>query len=281
MNSLDPAGKTALFRAAERGIDQAVGLLLQAGADVNRPSTRKGETPLMRAVNRGHESCVKLLLQAGADVNATCKQGCTALFTAVEKHNHCLVELLINEGADVNVVTACGTTALVEAAWNRYDKCIDLLLTAGADVNVTDFYGSTPLIKTSCFGIKYTGMFLRAGAKINVVNRYNRNAIRYHLAYCKPENFKQGLLLYAAGETIGDHSGNMGDGYAKVFHDYLLKEESELCLTQVCRKAIRERLIEVDPHVSLFVRIAKLGLPTLLVEFLLHNVSLNDDDDCT
>ena len=90
------------------------------------------------------------------------------------------------------------------------------------------------------------------------------------------------MLLYAAGETIGDHNGKIGDGYARVFRDYLLKEESELCLMQVCRKAIRKRLIEVDPHTSLFVGVKKLGLPTLLVEFVLHNVSLNDDDDdCT
>ena len=46
----------------------------------------------------------------------------------------------------------------------------------------------------------------------------------------------------------------------------------------ICRAAIRTCLLEVD-SVNLFVRIPSLKLPSLLTEFLLHDVSLDDDDD--
>eukprot|EP00959_Pyramimonas_sp_CCMP1952_P460641 9480226-Pyramimonas_sp.AAC.3 len=61
---------------------KVVRLLLEAGADVNRPN-EDGESPLCVAVSEGHVEVVRALLEAGADVNrARTKDGQPALYAA-------------------------------------------------------------------------------------------------------------------------------------------------------------------------------------------------------
>ena len=55
-----------------------------------------------------------------------------------------------------------------------------------------------------------------------------------------------------------------------------------LSLKHLCREAIRKHLLELDPHSHLFGRVPKLGLPTLLNEYLLYDVTFeNDDQNCS
>ena len=53
----------------------------------------------------------------------------------------------------------------------------------------------------------------------------------------------------------------------------------ELTLHNLCRESIRKHLQNVDPYGNLFCRIPRLGLPSLLVKYLLYNLSLDDDDN--
>ena len=85
------------------------------------------------------------------------------------------------------------------------------------------------------------------------------------------------MLLFAAGEIIDDI-------IIKKFHDNGNVERIEVpdflfslsCLQHLCREAIRKHLINLDPHTHLFGRVPRLGLPTLLTEYVLYNMSLDD-----
>ena len=58
--------------------------------------------------------------------------------------------------------------------------------------------------------------------------------------------------------------------------DYL-KPSVEIRLMNICREAIRKHLLQMS-DVNLFSRIPKLGLPTMLSQYLLYDVFLDDDE---
>ena len=57
-------------------------VLLDAGADINKPETADGETPLMWAAQGEHIGALKFLIQSHADLNETDNLGWTALMKA-------------------------------------------------------------------------------------------------------------------------------------------------------------------------------------------------------
>jgi ankyrin repeat protein len=66
VDRLDRFGRTPLALAAARGEDEVARLLLEAGADPNRPGER-GVTPLGIAARQGSTGVADLLLSAGAE----------------------------------------------------------------------------------------------------------------------------------------------------------------------------------------------------------------------
>ena len=75
------------------GNTEAVKLLIEAGADVNKAANR-GRTPLYTAVHDGLIEVAKVLIEAGADVNKATKYGSTPLKAASEEYHTEIVELL-------------------------------------------------------------------------------------------------------------------------------------------------------------------------------------------
>ena len=63
-------GLRAMHKAAARGMDDVLGVLMTAGAEKNSLHLG-GETPLMRAATNGHASTVKLLLKHGVHTDST------------------------------------------------------------------------------------------------------------------------------------------------------------------------------------------------------------------
>ncbi|PTB81388.1 ankyrin, partial [Trichoderma longibrachiatum ATCC 18648] len=62
INEVDQHGRTLLSRAAERGDEQVVEMLIKSGkADINARDQQYGETPLIWAARKGHHNIVKLL----------------------------------------------------------------------------------------------------------------------------------------------------------------------------------------------------------------------------
>ena len=126
VNGENAYGLTPLYFAIlEAKIDVAE-LLLERGADVNRPAHRSGRRPLYFAADAGHEEIVEALLHAGAAINAVDQYGGTALGACVGSLSNLILNLpdpvrwcdeqdsrptghvavaeaLINRGADVNL----------------------------------------------------------------------------------------------------------------------------------------------------------------------------------
>jgi ankyrin repeat protein len=74
--------------------------LIVKGADVNMVDRETGETPLMFAARYSTSEVVGVLLDAGAEVNAKDKNGRTALFAANENpYRDDMIKLLKRRGA--------------------------------------------------------------------------------------------------------------------------------------------------------------------------------------
>ena len=122
-------------------------------------------------------------------------------------------------------------------------------------------------------------MLLCAGAKINVIDSYG-NAVKNHVIHEHTQtgqdyeyNERTCKLLLTAGETKTLHKSDLK---SFLYKDSGLREfalqEIRPCLKHLCRKAIRNHLLELDEHGILFNRVHKLGLPTSIADYLVYNV---------
>ena len=291
---------TALMKTSEKGHVQCVKLLVKEGADVNAWNDL-GYTALTYAAGNGHADVVNTLIRAGTDVNDRDCNGRTCLIHAVECGHDVCVNLLIKAGADVNKERR-GETALMIAVLLGNLRCVDLLLKSGADVNSTDYNGNTLLHKAldvsekhmqPCSTIvKIIRAVLQAGARVNVMNRRYLTPLWYYLEKRKDRlgsflgfaclswdtrdpcngdcERKAVRIILAAGERPSDNTSKMVQEVAPV---------RKLSLMQLSVEAVRNHLLELDPYTHLFGRVPRLGLPSLLTEYLLYGASLDDDSD--
>jgi hemoglobin len=107
---------TALYALANQCIlrDGApiVGLLVEAGADVNACGGVKRCTPLHMAARRGTAAIAAALLDCGADLEARDTLGETPLRRAVNCNQPRVAALLVSRGADVHSRSAKGITPM-------------------------------------------------------------------------------------------------------------------------------------------------------------------------
>ena len=296
VNGTDTNGHTALWLCASSGHRKCVELLITAGADVNLTlETKSSSTPLNAAAWNGMTSCAELLIQAGADVNKAAINWDTPLINAATNGHHKMIELLLNAGADISAATNIGDTALINAGFDGYVTCVNLLINAGADVNLPNDQGETALHQAAYMeqhacvsalihaggnvnvatkqvttplmeaarrnsGTKCMKLLLEAGATINKVNCFGNNALQMNLT-SKRGNRNAAMYLLAAGEKLPAH---VPESMQQTVSMYTLKA--------TCREAIRNRLLELNPQLHLFNRVAQLGLPPALVSYLLYNV---------
>lgn len=165
VNLLGPA---ALYWAASRDCVKVVGMLLDAGVDIDSRYEMQGEqlSALSAALSSTQDQVAQLLLARGARLDyspeADLKRAVEwanfnifqlildrgtgvipqesydrALETAVFGYRSEETRLLLEAGADVNTVTSRGELCLVETAYNyRRWNCLDVLLDAGADLSL-------------------------------------------------------------------------------------------------------------------------------------------------
>ncbi|MEP6020633.1 MAG: ankyrin repeat domain-containing protein [Paracoccaceae bacterium] len=161
-----------LFYDAVTGSTDALGLLLDAGADP-RVDHGVGLTGLHAFSRNDDVSALEALLAAGADINAQSQNGRTPLSSVLSFADPAIVRHMIAAGADPKIQSDSGATALQIAA--EYDRPIaeniTLAVTAGADPNRRDKKGRTPLHRAAQKGIAENVLALvQSGADVEALD---------------------------------------------------------------------------------------------------------------
>ena len=275
----DVNGHTTLMQAARNGFDNYLKLVPKSSMDINAEVNGTGMTALFFAVAEKKTNLVNFLLEAGADVNAVTKIGHTVLQWAVIYGSHECVQELIDAGVDVNKTDKDGTaTALILAVGQGKVQCVNTLVNAGADVNKIVGSGITALFTAAGTGsVECISTLLRLGSNINKPSLEN-NALINHLRNCPPVSSGIVIILYVAGEDVSS-TFSVSSSKPSLLPTplFLLDIKQNMQLKHICREAIRNHLLKLDPHQNLFGRIPKLGLPSALTSYLLYNLSLEVD----
>ena len=306
VNGKDEDGITALMKGTENY--KCVKLLLKAGADVNARATKDGKTALHVAARHGHRKSLDLLIQAEADVNAEDKNGCTALMEATcYGHSDCLKSLIEAE-ADVDVQNSSEETALCYAINNytgedvidkeireimtckKTAECMKLLVEEGM-VDVNNYRGMllTILSKNSCpykckcddisvEAYSLVRMYLNAALDFNVIQKdWQITIVNLLKKKTPPLTEKVLMFILAAVASTED---------LRFLNRHQCCDSVEHCvpdkfnLMSLCRAAIRDYLLGRDEYleyVNLFDKVQVLGLPSLLMDYLLFNTFLTED----
>ena len=273
VNERDSNQYTALINAARNGLNICVEELIKAGADVNAYD-HESYTALVFTALTGHLECMKILIDAGANLDDITSDNMTALMFASTQGYHRCVDALIEVGADVNIIDCYGHTALaVETSGtgcleeNHY-RCMESLVVAGADVNIPDYKeensGYVALSDAVYDGdARRVRLYMKAGVRINENEDSELSALEKLIKEKEDVDKEVAPLLFAAGEKLGDTIENI-PGYLK----------PTLYLKDMCRQAVRNHLVDLDPKKHLFHRIPPLMLPDSLTRYLLCNMSL-------
>ncbi|MDD3260181.1 MAG: ankyrin repeat domain-containing protein, partial [Smithellaceae bacterium] len=148
------ADDSALHLAAFLGFVDAIGLLLDNGANINLLSAANGRTPLYVAAASKNIHAVKYLVSRGAKTEIPDKAGYTPMTAAVILADPDMVQTLVEVGARTDVRSSANNlTPLVMAATNpdpfkhkSYIKIMNILLDNKADIDFPASDGRTPLI---------------------------------------------------------------------------------------------------------------------------------------
>ena len=182
-NSRTSTGATALMMATMSGSVEAVEILLDNGAFVNKREKKNGQTPLMFAAWQNRPDVIRLLVERGAHIglatylismddtpldtvglpiqqgrrgrgprapggNSTMGGQTALLFAARDGHLEA-VKALVEAGADVDQINVGeGTSPMVIAVANGHYTVAKYLLDQGADPNITNIDGLAPLYAT-------------------------------------------------------------------------------------------------------------------------------------
>ena len=291
VNARDCNGVTALLKAAWAHNVECMSILLKAGADVNYLSEDcrgRATTALMDAAETNHPECVKFLIEAGADVNKITLHsygGTSALTFAASNGSYKCLDLLAAAGADVN---ACNDTfsTLTLSVLHGYEPVTDGLWTMQDNFvsrfvqnSLTDDQFMRQLSGDDVNdSIECVKILLKTGARMNIKNKHGHNALQCYIVECKPVVQELAMLLFAAGETIDGPAVEKQERFGRLRRvkvpDYLQMHELSLVLKHMCRVTIRKHL-QAHAHSNLFLRVPKLGLPSLVTEYLLFDVSLD------
>ncbi len=129
-NVRDPKGEHALHLATRDNATKVIAALLRWDKIDVEPRNKADESPLMLASLGGYLETVKLLIERGADVN---KPGWAPLHYAATRGHLEVMNLLLERNAYIDAASPNGTTPLMMAAYYGSASAVKLLLEAGAD----------------------------------------------------------------------------------------------------------------------------------------------------
>lgn len=138
---------TPLMYAAYYGYGDAVAVLLEKKADINRRTYKKKYSALIYSIKRNHNHIArKMLTHKQINLNAKDRYNNTALIWAIRTENFQMAKKLIQTNlVDLNIRGEKGNTALMWAVLNHANEIIELLKSHGADQKITNREGDTAL----------------------------------------------------------------------------------------------------------------------------------------
>lgn len=166
----------------EQDVVEIVGMLLDAGADINAQDTAQGgQTPLMRAAEAWLDNVVALLLSRGARVDIRDQAGLGVLAWATQSAS--VLQRLLDHERDgsgsalspemakqLELCDLSGRTPLIRALWGgEHADAAEVLIRAGADVLPRDKFGNDALtIAASYDATAYlVPLLVERGAPVN------------------------------------------------------------------------------------------------------------------
>ena len=166
-----PAPGTPVADAAMRGDADAVRTLLKQGAD---PSAAQGDgmTALHWAAIQDRADLVGILAEAGANIEAATRIGrFTPLHVASREGSAAAIKALLAAGADPNATNGAGVTPLHLAAMAGTPEAINALLAKGAHVDEREpAFGQTPLMLAAAEGrTQAVKILIQRGAKVGAL----------------------------------------------------------------------------------------------------------------
>lgn len=199
-------GQTAIQAACMHGHEQAVQILVDAGADIHFCGGNNFQrNALQIACGHGNEKVVDILLSAGAEVNevlskpahstrgspassvvVTRYNGRSAFQAAAERGHDHLVSRLLRLGADVNAPPSptAGYTALQAAAGGGYMTILKLLLQHGADINGASAKYKGYTAQGACLGghLEIVDLLIEEGANVHALGGIYGDGMALHAA---------------------------------------------------------------------------------------------------
>lgn len=205
INNTDAWGRTPLMRAAWEGRTAMVRLLLQKGADPKRLGREATHNALCLAVKSRDRQTVDALLEAGLTINERSPNGMSPLYSAVVDNNAQMVRYLLEKGADPNLDGyKDGWNALGFAASDGYDGIVKLLLDHGADIHRCATKAQTNALGLAVQDdrISTVRLLLERGADVNQLDPIGCTAL-YYAALKNHLEVAQFLLQKGANPEIG------------------------------------------------------------------------------
>jgi len=129
-NTVNEEGVPALILAAQKKSFNAIVVLVKDKKTNLNVVSKESENTLMLAAIQNQIEIAKLLIEQGADVN---KPGWTPLHYAATKGYIDIMRLLIEHSAYLDAESPNGTTPLMMAAYYGTPQAVKLLLEEGAD----------------------------------------------------------------------------------------------------------------------------------------------------
>lgn len=135
IHAFNEFGFQLLHLASATGRADICQVLLEAGADKDKPSKGLLETPLHLASANDHAAVAKLLIDAGVPLETRNVWGGTPLHCAASRGSMDVVEMLLARGSNIHATTTRAETALHLA---KSADVIEFLIEQGLKVNALD-----------------------------------------------------------------------------------------------------------------------------------------------
>jgi len=213
-------GVLPLHRAVAQSRIKLVSLLIQAGADPNKPDA-SGESSLFAV--RDFKPAV-LLAAAGGDPNITSVFDMTPLMVAASNGQRKAVDALLRINAECDYRNAKGETALMFAAGNAQAGVVTQLLEWGADAKIRDVDGCTALhhaaVKPSRSACEIARLLVASGVDVNIAEKDGETALMV-AAYARATNVVRTLITLGADVNLVSDRGLTPLIYATLREDIL------------------------------------------------------------